>query len=444
MKNRTLIFRLASFILVFVAMFSLSPQQATAKSPNGVSFQVFYDELAPYGDWVKDARYGYIWLPAVNQEFHPYSTDGHWVMTEYGNTWVSYYDWGWAPFHYGRWIHEDMYGWAWVPGYEWGPAWVDWRTGGGYYGWAPMGPGYSNFAVVNRPTFFWVFVPQNRFMYPNVYRYHAHQKHYGRIYNNTTIINNTVVYNNNTYVAGPNRKEIERVTRKVVPVYQVNNSNSAGRNSLNRNSLEVYRPEVQASSSRNDSARPSRILTTEEVKTSRSQQRSGTVASPSQTPSRVETQGSRGESPEVRSGQSQERTAAPTRSEYQSQKPSSSESRSGSFSTRPTENQVRKSAPAKINAPARSSESTSPAVRTQQSPAARPSSVERGNSPSRVAQPSRNAAPSRATSPAVRSSAPATNQRVTPAPSRNNSRTAPAAATRSTAPSRSGSRTGGN
>ncbi len=107
----------------------IAPHEAEAKKYYGVSFQVFYDELSPYGDWVKDARYGYIWLPAVREDFHPYGTEGHWVMTEYGNAWVSYYDWGWAPFHYGRWYFDDYFqSWAWIPGYEWGPAWVNWRT----------------------------------------------------------------------------------------------------------------------------------------------------------------------------------------------------------------------------------------------------------------------------------------------------------------------------
>jgi hypothetical protein len=29
---------------------------------------------------------------------------------------------------------------VWVPGYEWGPAWVSWRFGGNYVGWAPLPP----------------------------------------------------------------------------------------------------------------------------------------------------------------------------------------------------------------------------------------------------------------------------------------------------------------
>jgi hypothetical protein len=31
-------------------------------------------------------------------------------------------------------------GWVWVPGDEWAPAWVSWRKGGDYVGWAPLPP----------------------------------------------------------------------------------------------------------------------------------------------------------------------------------------------------------------------------------------------------------------------------------------------------------------
>ena len=46
-------------------------------------------------------------------------------------------------FHYGRWFYDPYYGWLWVPGYDWSPAWVTWRGGGDYYGWAPIRPGIS-------------------------------------------------------------------------------------------------------------------------------------------------------------------------------------------------------------------------------------------------------------------------------------------------------------
>jgi hypothetical protein len=97
----------------------------------------FYDDLSPYGQWVQTPEYGRVWIPDAGPDFQPYASNGHWVMTEYGNTWVSDYAWGWAPFHYGRWYQDRYRGWAWIPGRDWGPAWVSWRSGGGYYGWAP-------------------------------------------------------------------------------------------------------------------------------------------------------------------------------------------------------------------------------------------------------------------------------------------------------------------
>ncbi|MFA6795615.1 MAG: DUF6600 domain-containing protein, partial [Proteiniphilum sp.] len=84
---------------------------------SGISFNVFYNELRPYGRWINNGRYGRVWVPNVGRDFHPYATNGYWVMTDYGNTWVSDYSWGWAPFHYGRWFYDDYYGWSWMPGY---------------------------------------------------------------------------------------------------------------------------------------------------------------------------------------------------------------------------------------------------------------------------------------------------------------------------------------
>jgi len=75
-----------------------------AKAQGSVSLQVFYDELQPYGTWIDHGRYGYVWMPNEGSDFVPYGSNGYWVQTGYGNTWVSNYSWGWAPFHYGRWL----------------------------------------------------------------------------------------------------------------------------------------------------------------------------------------------------------------------------------------------------------------------------------------------------------------------------------------------------
>ena len=103
----------------------------------------FQQSLAPYGQWENDPTYGQVWAPSpsvVGAGFSPYSSGGHWALTEYGWTWVSDWDWGWAPFHYGRWSVFGNRGWCWIPGRVWGPAWVGWRWGRGYAGWAPLAP----------------------------------------------------------------------------------------------------------------------------------------------------------------------------------------------------------------------------------------------------------------------------------------------------------------
>jgi len=105
----------------------------------------FRTTLDPYGTWVEDGTYGTVWVPStvvVGADFAPYVTSGHWVYeNEY--IWVSDYDWGWAPFHYGRWTWISGRGWAWIPGRRYAGAWVSWRVGydgWGYVGWSPLAP----------------------------------------------------------------------------------------------------------------------------------------------------------------------------------------------------------------------------------------------------------------------------------------------------------------
>ncbi len=103
----------------------------------------FYGALAPYGNWVQVPDYGLCWQPTValaNPSWRPYSDNGRWYWTDRGWYWYSYYSWGWAPFHYGRWCQPTGLGWIWVPDDYWGPAWVTWRYTPYYCGWAPLPP----------------------------------------------------------------------------------------------------------------------------------------------------------------------------------------------------------------------------------------------------------------------------------------------------------------
>jgi hypothetical protein len=122
------------------------PAAASAAPPGGspnASYQSFYDALAPYGSWVQIPNYdGYLWQPAAtvqNPFWRPY-TLGHWVYTDEGWTWVSDEPFGWITYHYGRWMRTRTLGWVWAPGDQWAPAWVSWRYGDDYVGWAPLPP----------------------------------------------------------------------------------------------------------------------------------------------------------------------------------------------------------------------------------------------------------------------------------------------------------------
>jgi len=126
--------------LTIVALLVPTARQATAAD---VSVDFFYNNLSG-GNWIEVGDYGYGWQPDItvsDPNWRPYS-DGYWAYTDVGWTWVSYEDFGWATYHYGRWSRVADYGWVWFPGndLEWGPAWVSWRTGGDYIGWAPLPP----------------------------------------------------------------------------------------------------------------------------------------------------------------------------------------------------------------------------------------------------------------------------------------------------------------
>jgi hypothetical protein len=107
----------------------------------------FHSTLDPHGQWVEDPTHGTVWVPngaEVGADFSPYETSGHWAYDDDDYVWVSDYEWGWAPFHYGRWVLTPT-GWAWIPGRVYAGAWVDWSMGypgWAYVGWAPMYPAF--------------------------------------------------------------------------------------------------------------------------------------------------------------------------------------------------------------------------------------------------------------------------------------------------------------
>lgn len=115
-----------------------------------------YQDLDGYGDWQAHDEYGSVWYPrAVAVDWAPYRF-GRWAwVAPWGWTWIDAAPWGFAPFHYGRWL-QIRGRWAWVPGRRlerpvYAPALVAWIGNPGWsvsfsfgaapaVGWFPLAP----------------------------------------------------------------------------------------------------------------------------------------------------------------------------------------------------------------------------------------------------------------------------------------------------------------
>ncbi|GEM_PF-507324 len=255
MKKKFMIIGLALAILLGIGYTNRVQANTT------VSFGLFFNALAPYGNWISTPDYGYVWSPAdVGPDWEPY-TNGHWVWTDYGWTWVSYEPWGWAPFHYGRWIYTDYYGWVWIPGTRWAPAWVTWYTGPEYIGWAPLPPdqGFSLEVGFSFSNYHYyapreaVFVPSGLFLSTRIHDVVVPRSRNVTIINNTKNINNITIENNRVINRGPDVNFVERATRKRVEKVNLVDRNvdeqtviKGGRdiNQVKGKDFYVYRPNV--------------------------------------------------------------------------------------------------------------------------------------------------------------------------------------------------------
>lgn len=224
------------FVVLAALLFAgvLAPSPVRARET--VSFDFFYDSLAPYGEWVQVGDYGLCWRPTdVDPDWTPYS-DGYWAYTDAGWTWVSYEEFGGIVYHYGRWIRLDDDSWCWTPDYEWGPAWVSWRTSDDYVGWAPLPPEARWRPEVGIS----VWVDREYDLGPGYYSF-CHTRDFGAPVmrgvcinrrENVTIIRSTVnvtnITYNRTYVdgpvifnGGPSFAVINRVSTRPIPALKL-------------------------------------------------------------------------------------------------------------------------------------------------------------------------------------------------------------------------------
>ncbi|MFA9443012.1 MAG: DUF6600 domain-containing protein [Hyphomicrobium sp.] len=235
----------------------LGPAPAIAGRADLVDVSIFYEDLNEGGDWFEHPRHGYVWSPDVDRSWRPYSR-GRWIYTsEYGWFWDSDEAFGWAVYHYGRWGFDEADGWYWVPGRRWGPAWVAWRYGDEYAGWAPLPPGavwsaelgivYNNdFHVSVRYDPFWIFVRPRYITYYNPYRFARPRNRYRSIFRYTRPAAGLVYVDGRIFFRGIGPRQYRRIARRSLPRTRVNFYHDSRpykrRASSKRGSVHVFRP----------------------------------------------------------------------------------------------------------------------------------------------------------------------------------------------------------
>ncbi len=204
---------------------------------------VGYEDLDDHGSWRDDRDYGHVWYPNnVAPDWAPYR-EGHWDwIAPWGYTWVDDSSWGYAPFHYGRWVTVGGR-WGWIAGPVnvqpvYAPALVVFIGGGGGgfggdVGWFPLGPrevyvppyqvsrGYMNQVNISNTTV-------NTTTITNVY-------------NNTIINNQTTNITNVNYV---NRNVRGAVT--VVPQRTFAGAQPVARAAVAVNPQQIARASISA------------------------------------------------------------------------------------------------------------------------------------------------------------------------------------------------------
>jgi hypothetical protein len=228
-----------------------APAPASRDSEN-TSYATFYRKLDPYGNWMETSDYGYVFQPhqaAQSRDWRPYTT-GHWVYTDAGWTWISDEQFGWATYHYGRWIRLRSVGWVWVPGEQWAPAWVSWRRGNDYVGWAPLPPeaqfdratGIRNWA----DTYYDIGPEQYAFVPANEFGRKLSPREIVPAERNVTIINQTInvtniTYNNSVIIdRGPSYDDLRARSKQPIERFRLERTTDS------TNERPVFRGEVVA------------------------------------------------------------------------------------------------------------------------------------------------------------------------------------------------------
>src|SRR5437016_5242025 len=189
-------------------------------------YSTFYNKLESYGDWIETGDYGYVFHPREaesSRSWRPY-TNGRWVYSDAGWTWISEEPFGWATYHYGRWTRLRGIGWVWVPGNQWAPAWVSWRKSNDYVGWAPLPPEarFDQHTGIHNWSDSYYDIGPDQYCFVSTREFGAQRIESALVppERNVTIVNQTtnvtnITYNNTTVVnEGPNYEELRTQSRE--------------------------------------------------------------------------------------------------------------------------------------------------------------------------------------------------------------------------------------
>jgi hypothetical protein len=308
------------------------PEQSAWNADARVSY--FHETLRPYGEWVWDRTYGWVWSPYhMAADWRPY-TDGHWVYTDYGWSWVSDQSWGWACFHYGRWFFDNRQGWLWYPDTVWAPSWVAWRTGGDWIGWAPLPPeavwhqgrGFED-RDFNREHIPWnsfSFSHAHDFSDPDVRHRLIMPARNAAVFGETRLSANTIALRNGRIENQvPFHNTIEKTAGRPIERLKIASTESPEHNGVAGNELRVFRPEVAAkkepvASAVSPQSENKRALETQKAQTDHKRTVNEPLGQPSKNPPPDATKAQLAEQPKAKPNATQE-TATRERQPLQSQ-----------------------------------------------------------------------------------------------------------------------------
>jgi hypothetical protein len=173
-------------------------------------------------------------------------------------------------------VNIDGLGWVWVPGTRWAPAWVSWRSGDGYYGWAPLPPdadeddadyhfGDDVDANFDIGPGCYNFIPYSDFGAPNCSVYIVDRyRNYGIVGHTRNVTNFNLGVRGRAFggafAGGPALADVNSRSSRHVPTVRLAASNRAGRTNLNGNQLSVFAPRFNASTAH--TTRPANVSRT--------------------------------------------------------------------------------------------------------------------------------------------------------------------------------------